>query len=143
MLKKENRIRNKNNNNIIIMTMIPMIIFLLLIILYNGNSDILSSTSKMSTKSSIKSYLSNYDINCILSDVDGTLLNSDHKIGDKTYDAIYNAISSGELKFFPCTGRSRYSMQLATGDRFMKLFGNHPPGVYLHIKIQYQMLSGL
>lgn len=118
------------------MIMIPMITFLLLIVLLlfnNGSSDLLSTTSTntiVSTKSSIKSYLSNYDINTILSDVDGTLLSSDHKIGDKTYNAIHNCISTGRFKFFPCTGRSRYSMQLATGDRFMKLFGKNAPGVY-------------
>ena len=101
MLKKDNRIR-KNNN---IMMMIFLILFLLIVLLFNnGNGDILSSTTIMSTKSSIKSYLSNYDINCILSDVDGTLLDSNHIIGDKTYNAINNAISSGLFKVFPCTG---------------------------------------
>lgn len=105
----------------------------LFFILKKGNSDVLlSNVNVMTSKSTLKSYLSNYDIQCILSDVDGTLLSSDHTIGTRTYTAIQNAIKCG-YKVFPCTGRSRKSMQLATGDKFMSLFGNHDigiPGVY-------------
>jgi len=111
--------------------------FFLFFLLKNGNSssstsDILSS-NVITSKSNLKAYLSNYDIKCILSDVDGTLLSSNHVIGTRTYDSIKNAIAAG-FKVFPCTGRSRKSMQLATGDKFMNLFGDisigNVPGVY-------------
>jgi Cof subfamily protein (haloacid dehalogenase superfamily) len=71
------------------------------------------------------------EISCILSDVDGTLLSSDHKIGRKTLDTIREAISMG-YKFFPCTGRTRLSMAQAAPE-LIDIFGGDitkTPGVY-------------
>lgn len=71
--------------------------------------------------SSIKTIgLSN--INCILTDIDGTVLTSDHKLPDRTLNAIKNCMKKG-YKFFPCTGRSRKSMTTAVGHKFVELFG--------------------
>ena len=43
------------------------------------------------------------NINCILTDIDGTVLTSEHELPDKTLNAIKEVINRG-YKFFPCTG---------------------------------------
>jgi hypothetical protein len=70
MIKKFISIRLRH----IMIYILSFILFFYL--LKNGNSDVLSANTAnvLTSKSSIKSYLSNYDIQCILSDVDGTLL---------------------------------------------------------------------
>jgi Cof subfamily protein (haloacid dehalogenase superfamily) len=74
--------------------------------------------------------LANYDIECILSDVDGTLLRSDHKLSKRTIDTIAAVINRGYM-FFPCTGRTRKSMAAAAPD-MLEVFGrlHRTPGVY-------------
>lgn len=69
------------------------------------------------------------DITCVLSDVDGTLLSTEHTLSQVTYDSLKLAMKS--FKFFPCTGRSRTSMNNAE-PRITELFGGHlkTPGVY-------------
>ena len=72
----------------------------------------------------------------VLSDIDGTLLDSQHIMHKDTVDSIKELINSG-YAFYPCTGRSRESMANAVGDDFLKLFGDGQkvdlsqiPGVY-------------
>ena len=48
-------------------------------------------------------------VKTILSDVDGTLLNTAHILEDRTFNAIQACLKKG-YGFFPCTGRSRKSM---------------------------------
>ena len=62
------------------------------------------------------------NIQCILTDIDGTILTSDHVLPDRTLSAIKNCIDKG-YKFFPCTGRSRKSMTTAVGQKFVELLG--------------------
>jgi Cof subfamily protein (haloacid dehalogenase superfamily) len=81
-----------------------------------------------------KAFLANYDIKCILSDVDGTLLTSEtnkHHVSKRTFTAIASIIDSG-YPFYPCTGRSRCSMASAAPE-MANLFGGdikNIPGVY-------------
>ena len=49
------------------------------------------------------------NVRTILSDVDGTLLNTAHILEDRTFNAIQACLKKG-YGFFPCTGRSRKSM---------------------------------
>jgi Cof subfamily protein (haloacid dehalogenase superfamily) len=77
---------------------------------------------------------SNFDIQkaCILCDMDGTLLSSNHDVSDENLAAIKEALASG-WKFIPATGRTRGSMRNAVGqDIVNQLFGDisHAPGVY-------------
>jgi len=69
----------------------------------------------------------------VLSDVDGTLLDSNHEMQLETISAIKELMAAG-FAFYPCTGRSRESMVAAVGPEFMKLFGDGGvegiPGVY-------------
>jgi len=62
------------------------------------------------------------NIECILSDIDGTLIGSDHgAIKSGTVKAISLAMEAG-YKFYPCTGRSRLSMSNAVGSEFLNLW---------------------
>ena len=69
----------------------------------------------------------------VLSDVDGTLLDSKHNMQGETVSAIRSLMEAG-FDFFPCTGRSRQSMATAVGPQFISLFGSGGiesiPGVY-------------
>lgn len=70
----------------------------------------------------------------VLSDVDGTLLDSNHEMQEETVAAIRNLMAAG-FSFYPCTGRSRESMAAAVGSEFLKLWGEGGgvesiPGVY-------------
>lgn len=101
--------------------------FFLAFVLLAHCSDSLSSPSLFSQHLSPK-------FKTILSDIDGTLLDSNHAMADTTVNAIHNVMQSG-FNFFPCTGRSRESMAAAVGPAFLRLF--HPsgdpskiPGVY-------------
>jgi Cof subfamily protein (haloacid dehalogenase superfamily) len=76
--------------------------------------------------------IASHDIKCILTDMDGTLLKDDHSISDKSITSIKRLIDNG-YKFFPATGRSRKSMVIAAGKKFIELFGGNEysiPGVY-------------
>ena len=70
------------------------------------------------------------DLKIILSDIDGTLLSTKHRLSQPTYDAIQRARTSNYL-FYPCTGRSRTSMNNAE-PQITSLFGGllRTPGVY-------------
>ena len=59
-------------------------------------------------------------IQCVLSDMDGTLLNSKHCLDERTVNAVSRIMRLG-YKFFPCTGRSRRSAGIVGGDRFIKV----------------------
>ena len=70
----------------------------------------------------------------VLSDVDGTLLDSNHEMQEETVAAIKSLMAAG-FSFYPCTGRSRESMAAAVGPEFIKLWGEGGgvesiPGVY-------------
>ena len=69
------------------------------------------------------------DLKVILSDIDGTLLSTNHRLSQPTFDAIQRARS--DYQFFPCTGRSRTSMNNAE-PRITSFFGGalRTPGVY-------------
>lgn len=74
------------------------------------------------------------EMKVVLSDIDGTLLGSNHEMQMETISAIRLLMEAG-YAFFPCTGRSRESMASAVGENFLKLFGNEIdvkkiPGVY-------------
>jgi Cof subfamily protein (haloacid dehalogenase superfamily) len=76
--------------------------------------------------------IATHDIKCILTDMDGTLLNDDHSISDKSIKSIQRLINKG-YKFFPATGRSRKSAVVAAGKKFIELFGGNEnciPGVF-------------
>lgn len=73
-----------------------------------------------------------FNVRCVLSDIDGTLLPHRSRFSDDTFEAIRHVKTQG-YPFYPCTGRTRGSMISALGDRFMKLFGERVediPGVY-------------
>lgn len=72
------------------------------------------------------------NVQCILSDIDGTLVSHRRRLDDRTYSTIKDAISKGYL-FFPCTGRTRKSAAAVLGSKFVSLYGksaNEMPGVY-------------
>lgn len=98
------------------------------IIPQSSSSHALSHGGKLCSDASIKSF----DIKCILSDMDGTLLSSHHRVSDNTLIAVRNTMSKG-YPFYPCTGRTRSSMANAAGEEFISLFGKSiidVPGVY-------------
>lgn len=71
-------------------------------------------------------------ISCVLSDVDGTLLDTDHKISEETVNAIKNVMTVG-IPFYLATGRTRKSVVSATGTQLLEVFErdvNSLPGVY-------------
>ena len=70
------------------------------------------------------------DLKVILSDIDGTLLSTKHRLSQPTYEAIQRSRTS-DYQFYPCTGRSRTSMNNAE-PRITSLFGGllGTPGVY-------------
>lgn len=68
----------------------------------------------------------------VLSDIDGTLLTSNHEMPAETIAAIRQVQAAG-FQFYPCTGRSRRSAANAAGPDFVGLFGkslDEVPGVY-------------
>lgn len=72
------------------------------------------------------------NVECILSDMDGTLLQSSHGISERSFHAIKRVQSLG-VRFFPATGRTRKSMALAGGDKLIEVLGGkieNIPGVY-------------
>lgn len=79
------------------------------------------------------------NVNCVLSDMDGTFLKPDHGVSDRNCNAIRQLRNLG-IKFFPATGRTRRSMALAGGDSLVKLLGgdlNKIPGVYAQGLVVY------
>lgn len=100
----------------------------------SGSPPLPSSNAAIAPQLVSRAFLSNYDIKCILSDVDGTLLSSEtnkHQISKRTFTAIAAVIDSG-YPFYPCTGRSRCSMAAAAPE-IANLFGGDIqsiPGVY-------------
>lgn len=65
------------------------------------------------------------EIKVVVTDVDGTLLNSKHKLSEKTADALKQAIAQG-VQVLLATGKTRYS----AGDIYKKL-GVETPGVFV------------
>ena len=89
----------------------------------------LSTTAQTFVSDSV---LKSFDVRCILSDVDGTLLPHNKLFSDITFNSISDIIRRG-YPFFPCTGRTRSSMVSALGNDFIKLYGEKVtdiPGVY-------------
>ena len=69
---------------------------------------------------------------CILCDLDGTLLNSEHTVSEENIVTIQEAMKNG-WRFIPATGRTRVSMRNAVGeDVIQRLFGDgsRMPGIY-------------
>lgn len=65
------------------------------------------------------------EIKVVVSDIDGTLLNSEHKLTEKSVEAIKAAIAQG-VKFILATGKTRHS---ATD--IYKRIGAETPGVFV------------
>ncbi len=65
------------------------------------------------------------EIKLIAVDLDGTLLNSDHKISERTADALRKAVAQG-IKVVLATGKTPFS-----GRDIVKQFGIDAPGVYV------------
>lgn len=65
------------------------------------------------------------EIKLIAVDLDGTLLNSDHKISERTADALRKAVAQG-LKIVLATGKTPFS-----GRDIVKQFGIDAPGIYV------------
>ena len=69
---------------------------------------------------------------CVLSDIDGTLVTSDHTMSERLVNSIKQLTSLG-IAFIPATGRSRKSMADITGTHVVSLFGSSVdlvPGIY-------------
>lgn len=93
-----------------------------------------SSTSSSSTSSTFVNALSRLpaSFQTVLSDIDGTLLTSNHEMQAATIASI-RAVQAAGFAFYPCTGRSRQSAAIAAGPEFIGLFGKsleEVPGVY-------------
>jgi Cof subfamily protein (haloacid dehalogenase superfamily) len=67
------------------------------------------STTKLPAALISEQFLSQRNIKCILCDVDGTTLNEEGKLSERTSKAIINVIDHG-VPFYFCTGRSRFSV---------------------------------
>ncbi len=67
-------------------------------------------------------HFQNFDVKCILSDIDGTLISDKHIPSVKTMASI-EIIKNMGIPFFIATGRSRKSMSMVTGSAFIDLFG--------------------
>lgn len=65
------------------------------------------------------------EIKVIVSDVDGTLLDSEHKLTEKTVDALKSAIAQG-VKVILATGKTRHSAR-----DIYKRIGVETPGVFV------------
>ena len=81
----------------------------------------------------IKSHLRSLTFDAVCSDVDGTLLSSQHTLSPRMIKGISRAKS--QLPFFLCTGRSRRSMSLAVGPPLISIFSadlkySEIPGVF-------------
>jgi Cof subfamily protein (haloacid dehalogenase superfamily) len=74
----------------------------------------------------MRGLISRLNPSCVLSDVDGTLLNSNHCLTQKTEESIKTIVNCDAMPFFLCTGRNRLSMTLAVGDSIIRAFS--PPG---------------
>lgn len=115
-----------------------MIISLLISFLYFAYSSIVFAPPKLSID-----FLRTLDLKValVLSDMDGTLLNSDHKVSDASIRAI-QLLQNRKILFLPATGRTRKSMVDAAGPTFVSLFGHSPlqiPGVYSQGLVVYGM----
>lgn len=84
------------------------------------NVDSHSSSAIASNVRPLPSLVPPDHITCVLSDMDGTLLSSKHRVEDRTLQAVSRIMRLG-YKFFPCTGRSRRSMSLVAGPRFINV----------------------
>ena len=97
----------------------------------DNNNHLLTSSSSTSHRQ-LPTLVPPDHIKCVLSDMDGTLLNSKHHLEDRTVQAITRIMRLG-YRFFPCTGRSRKSAGLVAKEKFIMLFGDkleQVPGVY-------------
>lgn len=74
----------------------------------------------------------NRRISCILCDIDGTFIDSNHMVHDQTVSIIKSLIKEG-VRFFPATGRTRSSAASVTKDALHRIFEipiEQVPGVY-------------
>lgn len=72
------------------------------------------------------------EVKAVLSDMDGTLLNSHHAVSHSSLETI-KRLREENVLFFPATGRTRKSAIDAAGQSFVELFGNNLesiPGVF-------------
>lgn len=70
------------------------------------------------------------EIECIFSDMDGTLLHPNHRVSSRAVQAIKQIQLKGK-KFFPATGRNRKSFLSVIDKEFVKIYGNkNIPGVF-------------
>ena len=98
-----------------------------------GSTSTAATVEKVSLQN-VKEVQRETNIQCILSDVDGTLTFGhlhESRVADETVESIKNAMASG-LLFFPATGRTRLSMNLVSKGAISKIFGglSKTPGVY-------------
>ena len=79
-------------------------------------------------------------VKCILTDMDGTLLNSKRVISDRTIAAIRECQSRG-IQFYPATGRARHNMATIAGSTFVGIYGDVSkiPGVFSQGLIEKKM----
>lgn len=80
----------------------------------------------------LRNFLERKTIQCVLCDMDGTLLNEQHKVDQATIPSIDNILKAA-ISFFPATGRTRKSVMDVTNGSIQKLFGkpmHEIPGVY-------------
>ena len=123
-----------------------MVLLALLLALFSLSHALEPASPMVPTKSlppqMAPSMLTGLRITTILSDIDGTLLSSGHTLSPATVDVLTRLVrgtppssssssSSSLYRFFPCTGRSRTSMNNAE-PRIAALFGGleKTPGVY-------------
>lgn len=81
-----------------------------------------------------KDVITKFDIQCILSDIDGTLISHMKPLSIENFDAINKLmISKSNCPMYLCTGRSRASAFRVLGPDMLSLFGGNIeriPGVY-------------
>ena len=95
-------------------------------------SNVVDSTLMKTCEIFSKEAFTPFNIECILSDVDGTLtFGEHHTISMRTLKSIEDIIKLG-LRFYPATGRTRSSMNSVTKGALGNIFGgiSKTPGVY-------------
>ena len=81
------------------------------------------------------------DVDCIFSDMDGTLLRSNHRVSPRTINSIKSLRAKGK-HFFPATGRNRQSFGSVIDKQFLQMYGDNierVPGVFSQGLVVYGM----
>lgn len=80
----------------------------------------------------LRSIMATSNIQCVMCDMDGTLLTDKHTVDHTTITSIAKLVKAG-IRFFPASGRTRKSVMDVTRGEFQEIFGrpmNEIPGVY-------------